>query len=521
MVMARSLRAGAEAVMAIIDLCFGVGTPITGLPLPPEKVDLYIGLYRRFMGCCSPWPCESTRTEGGEAPVFVCPGLRRRRWSALSVSILIICSCIPEEQEPQEVLGWQVALPGQSLVATGDPRIGEIVASPSEGDPQESEATGAADEPPAAELTQEASENELDGTSPSQIASTAGPSPAITPPAVGPNGASGEGGGPLVPRVAPTTAVGLSPRTHDAAGYLEAIDRVAQAAEVGLVQGRFAWDFLNGRTDGETYRANYDWMVLPDGQGESVLGRSGLRSAWWLSFTDAVEPERVSAGLRFSDPQVAAAFVAECAWFAGHFEPDYLALGVEVESYLAAADQQERDAFLQAFISAREACHAARPGCVVFMYFQYENVRARDLWELIAPFARAGDAFGFSSYPSSPIAGGGVGIAAVDLGESYFEDMAVRLGGDRPLIIAEFGHPSAASQMCPWGTPQEQADMVSQLFRSLARRNTALVCWTYLHDSDLSSVYDPDLADYFGSMGLLRSSQSEPGGPAWDAWLAR
>lgn len=329
---------------------------------------------------------------------------------------------------------------------------------------------------------------------------------------------------PPSPTVKLTTAVGLSAQSSDAAGYTEAIARAADCADVGLVQVTFAWDFLRGHSEGVTYRAAYDWMIAPDATGQDILQRSGLGRAFWLSFTDPVQPEQIAAPgvsppVTFADPQVQSVFAAECAWFANRFQPDYLALGVELDTYLAAANTEEREGFLAAFVAARDACKAARPTCRVFVYFQYENVQARDLWATIAPFAEASDVYAFSSYPSSPIQGPNSGWTSATLTDTYYHDIVNRLGADRPIVIAELGHPAAPSEHLATGSTAEQAAMISQVFRALEGLDVALVSWTYLHDPDLSSVYAPACAAYFGSMGLLRADQQATGGAGWAAWI--
>lgn len=46
-----------------------------------------------------------------------------------------------------------------------------------------------------------------------------------------------------------------------------------------------------------------------------------------------------------------------------------------------------------------------------------------------------------------------------------------------------------------------------------------LTAWTYLCDLDMSSLYDPSLSVYFGSMGLLRPTAPDVATPTWKAWL--
>lgn len=436
-----------------------------------------------------------------------CYGSGPARLLWLGLVVAASSACLPEEERPDQVLGFQPELPAVSLQASpADPDAGEPAATPAVPEPpgqvpSPSPDTGALPDPPS-----------VPGADPPALPSQPDPDPEPEPIVHPPDD-------PVIL----ATAVGLSARSNDAAGYLDAIERASLCADAALVQVTFAWDFLRGENEGVTYRAAYDWLVAPDGDGLDILQRSGLRRAFWLSFTDPNHPEQLAAPnidgfVGFADPQVRAAFVAECAWFAEHFRPDYLALGVEIDSYLASASSAEREGFLSALQDARAACRAVQPGCCVFAYFQYENVRSRGLWSVITPFARAGDAYGFSSYPSMPLAGANSGLTAATFGDTYYDEILEQLGSDRPVVLAEFGHPAGPSGYFEAGNELEQADMIARLYAALGRLDVALVSWTYLYDPDLSSVYAPASSEYFGSMGLLRVDSGLPDGAGWSAW---
>lgn len=321
----------------------------------------------------------------------------------------------------------------------------------------------------------------------------------------------------------PSRAVGLCPVTYDAAGFLDAIDKAADSSDVAMVQVNFAWDFLQGWTDGRTYRGLYDWLVYKDpNTQQNLFQQNGLQSAYWISFSNPAKTSEISSpwgpeATRFTDPVVADAFVAECAWFTAYAQPDYLAIGVEIDAYLVASDTDERTAFLVALQDAYGACKAIRPECVIFTYFQYENIWYNNLWELIQPYAMVGDAFGFSSYPSMPLTGVDTGYTAATLPDDYYNEIAVKLGDDRPIVLAEFGHPFGSSSYFSTGSSVEQSAMAGRLFEVLDGLNVNLVTWTYLYDPDLTGVYEPSTAEYFGSMGLLH--QDQPLDLAsWAAW---
>lgn len=248
----------------------------------------------------------------------------------------------------------------------------------------------------------------------------------------------------------------------------------------------------------------------------------GLKRGFWLNFLDPAQPDRLNLpagfeGAAFSDPEVAEAFMQECAWLAAYFRADYLAIGVEIDSYLAVQSAAERDALLATLRATRSIIQVIRPETVVFVYFQYENVRDQYLWEVIRPFADSSDLVAFSSYPSLPVTGPGTGFTVAELPADYYAPIRQHFGAERPVAFAELGHPSAPSHCFPPGSPEEQEQFIRAL-PSLLPAGTAFVTWTYLHDLDMSAVYEPEVAELFKSLGLLRAD-GDTSASGWNAWL--
>lgn len=323
----------------------------------------------------------------------------------------------------------------------------------------------------------------------------------------------------------PVLAVGLSPRSCDQAGFLDAFAKASIVSSVGVVQVPFAWDRFRGFTDYRSYTAAYDWMVAPVfADGKTAFEHFGLKKAFWLSITDPTHAERLNLPVEmpqadFANADLASAYVAECVWLADHFKPDYLAIGAEIDSYINASSATERSAMLNAIASARSAIQVAHPDTVVFVYFQYENVVQKNLWDLIEPFASASDVYAFSTYPSLTANRPNSGRLANSLPADYFAPITTKLGTLKPVVFAELGHPSSPTAFGS-GSPQEQADLINWFFAGLPAK-TMLIAWTYLYDLDMGSVYSSEANAYFGSMGLLRSTAPAAATPAWTAWLSR
>lgn len=318
--------------------------------------------------------------------------------------------------------------------------------------------------------------------------------------------------------------IGLSPRTFDAPGFLDAFDEARHVASIGLVQVPLAWDLLHGVTDCRTYLKSYDWLVVPHGpDGTDLFSRHGLKRAFWLNFLDPNQPSGLnltdySGAASFTNPELADAYVNECIWFADHFVPDYLAIATELDSYLSSCPAGERAALFQTLVRVVSAIKARHPATVVFVYFQYENVMAQNLWTTIQPFADMSQLYAFSSYPSLPLNGPDTGFTASTLPDDYYAPIRARLGASHPAAFVELGHPAAPSTFFSAGSEQEQSAFIDRFFAILPE-NTSLAVWTYLHDPGfLSMVYPSEVADYFGSIGMLRLAPVDSRPPSWQQW---
>lgn len=323
------------------------------------------------------------------------------------------------------------------------------------------------------------------------------------------------------PALEAVTGLGLWPRTCDLDGMLDAFERASAAADLGMVQVTLRWDALHGDTGHTAYHTNYDYMVLPGwDDNRSLFDKSGLGKAIWIDFLASADRRYLnlsgySGTAAFVNPDVAAAYVADCVWLADYFAPAYIALGTEIDEYLRVSSEAERAALLAAYVAAREEIQARHPNATVFIYFQYENVVKQDLWDLIRPFVAASDLAAFSTYPSLPYPG--EGLTADTLPEDYYAPIATAIGARPPPAFVELGHPATSSELFATGSPDEQVAFVERVVQ-IAPRDTALVVWSHLYDPDYTATHPANIAQYFGGMGLLRRDANE-GGAAWDSWV--
>lgn len=291
-------------------------------------------------------------------------------------------------------------------------------------------------------------------------------------------------------------ALGLWPRTLDFNGMAEVGQRADEGAGYGMVQVPVLWDFWQGR-DGASYHERYDYMLAPIWDGQPYFSRYHIGKAIWLDFLTSDRRSLTTAG-SFTDPNFAADFVEECSFLADLFRPDYFALGTEIDEYIRVQPPEEVDALYGALWTAKSSIRARLPNARVFVYFQYENVSQRGLWETIAPFVALSDVAGISSYPYL------LGYTGATLPLDYYEPLQ-QYG--KPVVFAEIGHPARA----PYGTETDQADFINRWFR-VKPTNTTLSTWF--------AVYDPNYngqAPLFETMGLLRDDGQDALG--WRAWL--
>jgi len=355
------------------------------------------------------------------------------------------------------------------------------------------------------------------------------PDPSTTNPAAGSNGvpqatsttnSAISGDDPAQAALRAVTGVGLWPHTYDLAGMRDALARTAAVSDVGMLQVPLTWDDLRGDPTHQGYRDQYDYLVVPGWDDHrNLFDHYGLAKAVWLDFLVSADRRllnlpTLSGTAAFTNPQVATAYVADCVWLADYFDPAYLALGTEIDEYLQNATPIERAALLDAYLSARTQIKARHPDVVVFVYFQYENVVARDLWDVIRPFIAHSDLAAFSTYPSLPTPGRA--LTAANLPPEYYAAIADEFPIGPPPAFVELGHPAAPCGLFAAGSPAEQDAFLTH-FAQIAPRDTALVVWSHLYDPDYSATCAPDVAQYFGAMGLLRRTDAALP-PAWSTW---
>jgi hypothetical protein len=255
-----------------------------------------------------------------------------------------------------------------------------------------------------------------------------------------------------------------------------------------LVQPEVPWeDFATGTPQQET-------PAMENVRNITLLGgQHGLEAIYVVDPLNGLDrkqfiglPEDWVAS--FGDPQVRTAFTGFATWIASEFQPRYLGLSSEINTYLL-AHPEEVEAYLDLYQTTRAAVKAASPSTSVFVTFQWEVVNGlatgvisdEPAWDQIEMFEPGLDIWAISSYPFVSFATG------TDIPPDYYSVLNSRT--DKPLAVAEGGYLSRPTGPFP-GDPQSQVDHLVAVHDQIG---TGLEFWInlILDDFDPVAIADP------------------------------
>ena len=341
-----------------------------------------------------------------------------------------------------------------------------------------------------------------------------------------PGGADGPG--PTVVRPDPegeprTVRLGLSslPPELTSDAYVQAFATAAQYAETILIQRNPPWrDFLPG---GKISKETADATLI---ETELLKQYSDLQLIYAIDPTDGVVqrsrladlPPGVDAQQGFLDPDIRNAFVAYAAYVAKNYQPDYLAIGVEINMTYERAPEQFA-AFETLYDEAYAIVKGNSPETKVFPTFQLEDLEGAfgdvhpPRWELIERFSGKMDVLAISTYPFL----GEVRMAS-EVRADYYSQLRQHWDGE--IIISETGYPSAPVEgRVIVGTEADQNAYLKRLLDEANSLGISHVVWFAALDPAFAST---GATSVFKDIGLRQSDGSNKQAWAtWEEWARR
>lgn len=226
-------------------------------------------------------------------------------------------------------------------------------------------------------------------------------------------------------------------------------------------------------------------------------------------------------------PDVLTAYLAYAQRAVDFFQPDYLAIGIEVNLTLNSSEGlwDEYRRFHEEIYWALKEDHPELPIFATFTYPDMKGDRddsapAARHQEAVAELASANDLLGLSVYPYSYIYGGDGSLPAnyFDLAASY----------DMPIAITESGMPSRSFKAFfvnyPFEVQHQTNYMQSMLDQAVRHRFGFVVNWANIDFEELLDDFPPGLRDlgrFWAWTGLETSDGcGKPSLEIWDAYLS-
>lgn len=187
----------------------------------------------------------------------------------------------------------------------------------------------------------------------------------------------------------------------------------------------------------------------------------------------------------FANPDVRAAFTNFSLWLVREFQPAYLGLASEINSYMDAYPDDAAN-YLSLYNEVYAAVKAESPETQVFVTFQWEDLNnlwqsaaeGREAyninWEQIELFEPSLDVWAISTYPYIVMSSGAA------LPDDFYTPLLERT--DKPLAISEGGYTAAAIGTLS-GTPEDQVAYLNAIHNQMGPR---LVFWAYTLLNDLN-----------------------------------
>jgi hypothetical protein len=302
------------------------------------------------------------------------------------------------------------------------------------------------------------------------------------------------------------------PRELNSDAYRQAIEFADQHGDMVLIQRTLPWDeFVPGSS------------VSDDTASNTVSERDAVRDAdlelfFAIDLTDgATGRDRLAdlpvslEGKNFADEDVRAAVISYAEYVAINYQPEYLAIGVDMNLYYE-RNKEDFENFLTLYRQARATVQSQSPDTQVTTTMQYEDLLGvmprEDMhfpsWHIVRALEPDLDVFSVSTYPSFAFG------AVSEMPDDYYTQISAYV--DKPVVIAEMGFSSDAGDITS-GSEAEQEAFVRRALADAEAINMRFVIWFAIWDPAyaLETAYSP-----FAHIGLRRGDDTEK--PAWTPW---
>jgi hypothetical protein len=337
-----------------------------------------------------------------------------------------------------------------------------------------------------------------------------------------------ENPGPTVVRPAPegpprSVTLGFSsmPAEQTVDSYINAFATAARYGELLLVSRVPPWQefFPNQHPSQDTNSTTRLETALLDQY-------DGLRLVYAIDPTDPVVerdrvanlPASVDATEGFANANLRNAFVAYALYIVRNYEPEYLALGVEI-NMLRSRNADQFEHFVSLYNEAYDSVKEARPATKVFPTFQLEDLEGNlgdahpPEWGVLDAFRGRIDVLAVSTYPYLADI-----RTAGDLRPDYYSQLGDHFDGE--IIIIESGYasaPVAAERLV--GTEADQDVYLQRLLNDAQAFGFSGVIWRAALDPQYAGA---GAISVFRDIGLRKGDGSNKAAwTTWEIWALR
>ena len=218
----------------------------------------------------------------------------------------------------------------------------------------------------------------------------------------------------------------------------------------------------------------------------------------------------------FSNPRLRQAYRNYARFVVETLEPDYLAVGIEVNMYALAAGA-DFASLVELHKEVYRDLKSTHPELIILATFQTEFMHGFAQWPLLGQFGPELDRVGLSLYPS------GVGFRPDEIPADWISIAASV--SERPVVITETGYgtrPFEGTDFSAPGSDQLQRDYLEWLLGKAEEVQAEFVVWFF--PADIPGVLEGDGTDppefdnvgFYLHMGLVREDFSEK--PSLELW---